>query len=86
MVNLTTNSETKSTQDIVNKEVTAAPKKVPAPIPNVNAWQVKKQPVTTTTTTANGKLTYLTAVVTKRTHNFKFRCILACTKGSYYHP
>lgn len=55
MVNLT-NSETKPQEqnnDTVNKETT--PKKIPAPIPNVNVWQVKKQPLTTTnTTTANG--------------------------------
>ncbi|CAO3637443.1 unnamed protein product [Mucor hiemalis] len=53
MVNLT-NSETKPQEqnnDTVNKETT--PKKIPAPIPNVNVWQVKKQPLTTTNTTAN---------------------------------
>lgn len=50
MVNLST-SDTKVQEPIVVKD--PVPKKIPAPIPNVNVWQLKKQtvPITTTTTT-----------------------------------
>ncbi|KAG2233286.1 hypothetical protein BDF21DRAFT_414317 [Thamnidium elegans] len=51
MVNLST-SDTKVQEPIVVKD--PVPKKIPAPIPNVNVWQLKKQtvPITTTTTTS----------------------------------
>ncbi|GAA5800214.1 hypothetical protein EDC94DRAFT_649369 [Helicostylum pulchrum] len=50
MVNLST-SDIKVQEPIVVKD--PVPKKIPAPIPNVNVWQLKKQtvPITTTTTT-----------------------------------
>lgn len=48
MVNTTANLESKAQEPIVEKStetVKEAPKKIPAPIPNVNVWQVKKQAV-----------------------------------------
>lgn len=53
MVNTT--SEIKPQEHIVVKDV--VPKKIPAPIPNVNVWQLKKTTTTTTdnNTTSNSK-------------------------------
>lgn len=51
MVNTT--SETKPQEPLVVKDI--APKKIPAPIPNVNVWQLKTTPTTDINTTSNSK-------------------------------
>lgn len=54
MVNLTT----KVQEPIVSKE--PVPKKIPAPIPNVNVWQLKKQAIVPETPiTSNSKFFFL---------------------------
>lgn len=55
MVNLTeTKPQEQTTENVNNKET--IPKQIPAPIPNVNVWQVKKQPLTkNTNNNTNGK-------------------------------
>lgn len=56
MVNTTT-SETKAQELDVMKDI--APKKIPAPIPHVNVWQLKKTTTTTTTTDTTSNSKYL---------------------------
>jgi hypothetical protein len=61
MVNSTTNLESKAQELIVEKTaeiVKEVPKKIPAPIPNVNVWQVKKQAVTSSDNNTHGKDQY----------------------------
>jgi hypothetical protein len=56
MVNSTANLESKVQEPIIEKKtetVKEAPKKIPAPIPNVNVWQVKKQAVASAVSSNN---------------------------------
>lgn len=52
MVNSTTDTKPQE-PTMTEKPADASPKKVPAPIPDVNVWQINKKPVTSTTASVN---------------------------------